>query len=242
MSFHSHSRLVVFLLVIALSGALMFNWNAPAPMRAETEPVPPLAWQSPARMHRCLRSLAGTLIMSSESIEFRSSQGQTFRWPFLQIKTLRIAPHHLIVTTYENRGWRLPGDRSYSFDLRRPMPPSAAARLAEIVGKPVINANPDSENKSFAAIAARHRTLTGGTNGILRFSGEGIHYVTASKDGGRSWRWANIQTLARPDPYQFTVGGYRETFEFELKQPMSQALFDRLWALVYGRGLQLGVR
>lgn len=242
MSFHSYDRPVLFLLAITLGAVLMFCWNAPAPMRAETEPVAPLAWQSPARLHRRFRSLAGTLYVSSEGIEFRSSQGQTFRWPFLQIKTLRLAAHRLIVTTYENRGWRLPGDRSYSFDLRQPMPPSIAAKLAELVKKPVINANPDSGNKSFATIAARHQTLTGGTNGDLHFSKEGITYITAEEKGGRSWRWADIQTLAHPDPYHFTVDGYRESFEFELKQPMSQALFDRLWDLVYGRGLQLGAR
>jgi hypothetical protein len=111
-----------------------------------------------------------------------------------------------------------------------------AAELAQRVGKPAINGNPDSQAPSFATIPARHRTLTGGTNGILRFRDDGIDYVTG-RQGGRSWRWADIRTLANPDPYHFRVGGYRETFDFELKEPMSRELFDRLWDYVYARDL-----
>lgn len=109
--------------------------------------------------------------------------------------------------------------------------------MAQLVSKPVINGDPASEVQSFASIAARHRTLTDGTNGTLRFHDNGIDYVMAGGQGGRSWRWADIQTLANPDLYHFRVGGYRETFEFELKQPMSRELFDRLWDHVHARDL-----
>lgn len=89
-------------------------------------------------------------------------------------------------------------------------------------------------------LAACHRTLAGGVNGNLTFSRRGIDFIPARGRGGQSWRWADIQTLARPDAYHLIVGGYREMFDFELKQPMSWPMFDRLWDLLYGRALQSG--
>ena len=73
---------------------------------------------------------------------------------------------------------------------------------------------------------------------MLHFRKGGIDYVTAKGRGSRSWQWSDIQTIANPDPYHFRVQGFRETFEFELKQPMSRKLFDRLWDSVYARDLR----
>jgi uncharacterized protein (DUF2344 family) len=35
------------------------------------------------------------------------------------------------------------------------------------------------------------------------------------------------------------LGGYLETFDFELKQPISADLFDRLWDHLYARDLNV---
>lgn len=239
MPFRAHYRLIawpssILTLAIAFCGFVEVSNPAAA--------SPPLRWESPARLHARMRSRGGWLIVNPEGIEFRPSTGPALRWPFFQMRTARITPYRLVVSTYENRRWRWPGDRSYRFDLDRQMPPSVAAGLAELVRKPVINADPVPPEHAFARIAARRRRLTGGTNGVLSFSREGIDYVSGRGTGGQSWRWADIQTLARPDPYHLTVSGYRETFDFELKEPMSRALFDRLWDFVYGRGLHVDVQ
>ncbi|MGH9454533.1 MAG: hypothetical protein ACRD2O_11260, partial [Terriglobia bacterium] len=111
----------------------------------------------------------------------------------------------------------------------------------EQVGKPSRNADV-AHGAAFATLGARHRTRWSGTNGVLQFRDSGIDYVTRRPGDGRSWRWADIQTTANPDPYHFRVAGFQEIYDFDLKQPMSQTLFDRLWDFVYGRGLQLGVK
>ena len=117
------------------------------------------------------------------------------------------------------------------------MPPSVAAALARRVGKPSENGIPNPNAPAIAVIAARHRTLDGGTNGKLRFREAGIDFVTRSGHGERSWRWADIETIAQPDSYELEIEGYREIFDFELKQPLSRQLFDQLWDGVYGQGL-----
>jgi hypothetical protein len=220
-----------------------------APLGASAQPVTafaaerrdraasPLSWTSSARLRHGLEKTPGTLLLTDSGVEFRPAKGPPLRWRFVEIQTFDLNLHRLSVTGYENRRWHLHGERSFRFDFESVMPPSVAAELAQCVAKPAENGAPDPNAPAFATLPARHRTRGGGTNGILRFRTAGIDYVTDSGHGARSWRWADIQTLAHPDAFHFRVGAYRETFEFELKEPMSSDLFDRLWNDVYARDL-----
>lgn len=200
-----------------------------------------LGWESQARLHHVLGGISGTLTLGQDGIVFHPTKGSTLHWPFSEIETFDLlSPHRLVITGYENRSWHRHGERKYRFDLNPAMPPDVAADLARRVAKPVRNGNPNPAATSFATIPARHRTLAGGTNGTLRFGPDGIDYITTDGKGGRSWRWSDIETLANPDPFQLRVNGYLETFTFELKQAMSQELFDRLWNEIYARDLNRG--
>jgi hypothetical protein len=234
---------LVILLAIAIPSRRFLRGSAGGQESGSGSSSNVLHWQSPAKLHHGFRAAKGTLLFDNSGIEFHSDEPRfSHRWSYVDVKTFDITPLRLTITGYENRHYHIPGDRRYHFTLGRRMPPAVAARLAELASKPVINGDPGVQGEHFATIPARHRTLAGGTNGTLCFSKQGIAYITTRGPGGRSWRWADIETLAHPDLYHFTVGGYRETFDFELKQPMSQALFDRLWDSLYGRGLQLELR
>lgn len=209
----------------------------PAVSAAGGESETALNWQSPARFHHGLRAVRGTLVFNVGGVEFRSDGKFSHSWPFIEIQTFDLTPHRFILTSYENRGKHLPGNRRFRFDFTADMPPSVATELARLVAKPVRNAEPDASRAVFDSIPARHTTRTGGSSGALRFYDGGIDYVTSSKTDGRSWRWSDTQTLANPDAFHFRVGAYREIFEFELKHPMSQELFDRLWNDLYARDL-----
>jgi hypothetical protein len=198
------------------------------------------SWESKARLHQRLKSAPGQFVFGEHDIEFRPVKGSSLRWSFVEIKTINLqTSRRLTLTTYENRSWHRGGDRQFRFALAAPMPPNVAAELVRGLGKPAVNGDPDPQAASFATIPARHRTRTGGGNGVLRFRDYGVDYVTSDGRGSRSWRWVDIETLANPDPYQLRVGAYLETFDFELKQPLSPTLFDRLWNRVYVRGLNV---
>ena len=206
--------------------------QTPVPGSAGTN----LNWESQARLHRTFRGKPGRLTLGPSGVEFRPSNGPLLHWPFEEIETFDLLnPRHLVITGYENRSWHRHGDRKFRFDLDTPMPPGVAAEFARSVGKPVRNGDPNPTALAFATVPARHRTLCGGTNGVLRFSADGIEYVTPTGRRARNWRWSDIDTLANPDPYHFTVTGYRETFEFQLKEPMSNVLFNRVWDHLYAR-------
>lgn len=199
-----------------------------------------LNWQSPARLHHGLKATPGNLILRSDGIEFRSGTERfSLRCPYSDVRTLALTSRRLVITGYENRHHHMPGERRFRFDFANSLPPFVAAQLAQRVGKPVRNGDPDLKETTLVTISAYHGTRFGGTNGTLRFRDDGIDYVAAGGEGSRSWRWSDIQTLANPDPYHFRIGGYRETFEFELKQPMAQQLYDRLWDRLYASNLNI---
>lgn len=202
----------------------------------------PATWQTPAKLIRRLGSRRGTIEIGVEGVSFRAAKGPPLTWPAGEIQSFYISAHKLQIKGYASRPWRLPGEKVYRFDLTRRVPPGVAASLAATVGKPSRNAVPNPDAPAFASLPARHPWRTGGSNGVLRFSRSGIAYLTKARGDSRCWRWADIQMIARPSSYSFTVGGYIETYNFELKQPLTQNLFDRLWDAVYGRGLELSAK
>lgn len=228
-------------LALAVSTVAVFTAQATPATQPAQRSATIQAWQASARLHHGLRTTPGTLMFNEAGVHFRPLKGESLNWTFPEIQTFYLTPHELGVRSYVNRGWHLPGVKTFRFTIASAVPPRVAAELATRVGKPSRNADPDPNVPGFGTIPARHPAVLGGSNGVLRFHLDGINYVAVPGSDSRTWRWEDIQTLAHPDPYHLTVGGYRETYRFELKQPMSEALFDQLWDSVYGRGLQFGI-
>lgn len=226
-----------FMVGITLATSLVVPSQArPVSSMAESARPP---WSSAAHLHRLPKAIHGTFTISSGGVEFRAEKEPLRHWSFEEIRTVALTnPRRLSLVTYQNGRWHGPGDRPFTFTLETPLPSEVAAELVREVGKPAINGDPRPEGEGLATLAARHKTSTGGSNGMLRFTDAGIDYLSKAGDA-RSWRWVDIETLANPEPYRFRVGGYLETFDFELKQPLARDLFDRLWDHVYAAGLNL---
>jgi len=223
----------MFLPVVAviLTGAPV---SAQAPQQTATRQDHPqltvLHWESPASTRRAdfIFNEHGNLLIDRNGVEFRAGNASSWHWAFGEIQTIFIAPHRLVLKTYINRSLHRPGQREYRFDLAQTLPPTVAASIAEAVARPSQNADPDPNRQAIAIIPARHRAFSSGTNGVLRFWVGGIDYVTTSREDSRSWRWADLQTLSDPDPYHLFIFGYRDTYTFDLKAPISGRLLD--WA------------
>ncbi len=233
----SRSRNIVF----ALIAAAILVWNPASASGAQesaesgASAYPAVHWESPAQKHRAplWTKAHGTLVINQKGVEFHSSGGHDQRWTFEDIHTAFLAPHRLELDTYVNRSWHRPGTQHYKFDLTKALPPEVAAAVAAHIGRPVQNADPDASAPAIATIPVRHRTLTRGTNGVLRFRSGGIDYITNSKDDSRSWRWADLKTLSNPDLYHLYVFGYRDAYTFDLKTPISRSLLNRATDEIY---------
>jgi hypothetical protein len=236
-------------ILTAMSGQVAFAQVTPA---ENTSGV--TKWQSRAKWHQLLKkNVGGTLLLGDDAVEFRSPKF-SHKWPYGEIKTFDLmntpspegnkgrrsnAAQNLIIAGYENRHWHEPGERRFRFTLEQAMPPDIAAEFTARVGRPVINGDPSPDQPVIAEIPAHHRQRFGGSNGALRLRRDGIDYVTSDGHDGRSWRWSDIQTIDNPEPYEFRVMAYREIVEFDLKQPLSRDLFDKLWDSLYAVDLNV---
>ncbi len=210
---------------------------------APARPMPPASglpaqspiWTTGARLRHGLGWVKGTLKLNRDGVEFQAPKNASLHWQYVQIQTLNLYPRQIILTGYEKRGRLRPGVRRYRFELTLALPPAVAAQLVRQVGRPSRNGDPDPDSPAFSIIPAQHRTAFGGTksNGVLRFGNGGIEYVTQSPKDSRSWRWADIQTLSSLDPYRLVLFGYRDTYSFGLKQPMTRDLLNRLTDEIY---------
>lgn len=206
---------------------------------APAGPAPAQQWQTAAKWHRSLKkAVPGTLVLDQDSVEFRSAKLNR-RWAYVEIHSFDVSQQDLTLLTYESRPWHQPGERPFHFTLSDAMPPEIAAQFTERIGKPVRNGAPIPTAAAVAQIPAHHRMWAGGTNGTLHFKDDGIDYITESGRDSRSWRWADIQTLANPNPYELRVTAFREIVEFDLKQPLPRDLFERMWDQLYANGLNL---
>ncbi len=177
-------------------------------------------------------------MIDKDGVEFTSVEFMR-RWAFVEIHSFDLSAKELTLTSYQNRHWHEPGEQRFQFTMGEPIPPEIAAQLTERVGKPVRNEVPLPSVAALSEIPAHHRMWAGGSNGTLRLKDNGIDYVTENGRDSRAWRWADIQTIANPNPYELRVSGYREIVEFDLKQPMPRYLFEILWDHLYASGLNL---
>jgi len=198
-------------------------------------------WQAPANWHRLLKKdVPGSLVLDDTGVEFRSPKFNR-RWAYIDIHSFDLSARELTLDSYQNRPWHAPGEQRYQFTLSEPMPPEIAAQLTDRVGKPVRNGVPLQRVAALSEISAHRRAWSGGSNGTLRLKDTGIDYVTESGRDSRTWRWADIQTVANPNPYELRVTGYRETVEFDLKQPLARVVFEQMWDRLYAADLNLSV-
>ena len=188
-----------------------------------------VAWESPAKLHGLVGSEKGELNIGAGGIEFQAPNHSVQKWAYQDIQTFRLSVNGLIIETYQNRRRHMPGVAQFKFDLERAFPPNIAAEVAEEVKRPSQNTVPETAMQSIGCttIPAHHNKLAGGTNGVLRFCGEGIDYVSSTLKDSRSWRWADLSTLSDSDPYHLMIFGYRDTYGFDLKEPLSRSLFYR---------------
>ncbi len=230
----------IFFWIVAISVSPVRSNTARLPFE---DPSGPLLWTSDGTLNRFPKPARGSLTISTTGVDFRPANGEPIHWALDDIRSVDLPnPRKLSLITYRNRHWHLPGDRPFDFKLKKAIPSEVAAEFIHSVGKPAINGIPLSRGSRFATIGARRRTRTGGSNGVLRFRDGGIDYVAAKGNDSRSWRWADIRTVAHPEPYRLRIAGYLETFDFELKQPLPDDLFDRVWDHLYAQGLNIGAR
>jgi hypothetical protein len=203
----------------------------------------------PAR-HEHLRSgCAGKLTIGETEISFESPK-HSFHWPYLEVQQLRLLENGRVdLLTYENGPKvKLGADRTFHFqaegDLRE-----AAEFLRARLDQRLVSGFAGKPGKLLAQFAVKHPRPFGGDNGTLFFGEDQVVFQSEDKAESRAWRYKDIESISTSGPFQLSITTYerqklhyatRRTFNFQLKQPISEETYNRLWRRVNRvQGLEL---
>lgn len=219
MALRIEKALGVIVLAAALSQAAEFRYEA---------------------LHDHLRkSGPGTLIIDDKGVAFEEQTGKhVWRWSYDDIQQLRLSAGKLDVLTYRDNKWKLGADRAYEFRV-------AGGRLQEVLpflktrlDQRFVAALDDPGLNAIWEIPVKHRLRFGGSEGRLRFGEEGVVYSTEKRNQSRTWRWEDIENISSSGPFELTITtferarshyGDRKGFNFQLKQRLDEARYNRVW-------------
>lgn len=200
------------------------------------------------------KSCAGELVVNNTGVEYLTDHEQHKRsWPFNDIRLLKlISATKIEVLTYQqrrltpslNEPFKFGSDESFKFEL---LESEISADLSEFllarIKRPVLTTfvrQAGEENPPLYVLPARHRHRWGGCNGELRIYEDRVIYESfEDKENSRLWRWSDIQSFGRSGRYKFEIAtfepqfGGEKTFNFDLKEEMTDEAYDFVWKKFY---------
>jgi len=178
-----------------------------------------------AMRHEHLRKgCEGTMTVDDTGIAFAGKKGHAWKWKYQDIQQLTLLPGGLNILTYKDSRLRLGADVEYRFTGKLP--------VRELYGE--WSANLDQRFVAGAVfglegdrIAAKHLGAIQGSQGSLIFAPEAIAWD--SPRDARTWRFRDIRNISSAGPFQLTITTFEKQFDFQLKQPLSEARYNRIW-------------
>jgi hypothetical protein len=200
--------------------------------------------------HRHLRNGgAGVLRIDENSISFeepgneepgkRAKHSRT--WKYDDIQELVLGPDTLRIVTYEDNRRELGRDRVYVFDE---LPASVAADWYPVfrtrLDARFVAALADDQVKPVWQIPAKLVHGRNGSQGVLVVGADGLVYKSGRPGESRTWRIGDLENVSSSGAFDLTITTYEREFRFQLKQALSEARYQELWARVNrAHGLQI---
>jgi hypothetical protein len=184
----------------------------------------------------------GQLTIGEERIEYRSSDGEHGgSWAYRDVRQIELlSPTRVRIITYEDDEKLLGADRSYTLDLvEGRLTREVSDYLRSKLSRPLVTSFTDESGEVLAAIAVKHNHRFGGCQGTVSVYDDRLVYASENEENSRTWVWTDVRSVSRPDPYRLEIATYerelgsRRTFTFDLKEPMSDEAYDKIWQRVY---------
>ena len=200
---------------------------------------------------------AGFEYRGESADEERHSQA----WRDEDIKRLEISKTGMHIVAYEaarvpliprkvpysrgGRDLRLGSEREHVFRLLEgEITPGVVSTLLARFQRPVrTSVIPDEDEESgnlLFEIPVFHRHRKGGASGTLRVYQDHVVFAAETEDQSRHWRYSDIRDIGKLGRYEFEIATYERQFAadgksyiFDLKRPMTDAEYDKLWARIY---------
>lgn len=186
----------------------------------------------------------GELVITDQGVEYRAKREKESRtWTYADIKLFEIlSPTRMRIRTYRDRKLYLGKDESVTFKIvEGQLDHNISNFLRDRITRPFVTSFVDeSEQTSIAEIPVKHSHRFGGCEGMLKIYSDKLEYESKSGHSSRSWRWMDIRSVGRSDIYRFEVetfepqiGASSRSFNFVLKERMSDEIYELIWARVY---------
>jgi hypothetical protein len=194
------------------------------------------------RQDKLVGGREGHLTISEERIEYRSEDGKHGgSWAYQDIRQVEIvSPTRVRIITYDDRERLLGADRSYTLELvDGRLTREVSDFLRSKLSRPLVTSFTDHSGDVLAELAVKHNHRIGGCEGTVSVFEDKLVYASEEEESSRTWAWTDVRSVSRPDPYRLEIATYerelggRRSFTFDLKAPISDEDFDRIWQRVY---------
>jgi hypothetical protein len=174
----------------------------------------------------------GVLTLDNAGVRFIGPKDHSWTWRYLDIRQLKLETHDIHILTYQDRKMRLGADESY--DFAGPIPGAELYGLLRdhmdqrFVAAIEIPRNA-LEPAAIWTVAVKHVRSVVGSQGTLAFAPDAVSYATGSRNQARVWRYEDIDTISSSGPFQLSINTLEKSFDFQLKQPITEARYNQLW-------------
>ena len=215
------------------------------------------------RHHRALKDHVGVLTISDKGVGYQQLKPtkkqstdqrkppklEAIQFNYQDIQELWVSPNKIVLVTYKDRKWLFGIDKEFEFVLPEGKTFEAAfTMLKDKLDRRFVAAMADLQTQAEWELPVKRLGTITGSEGILVFGSDRVVYKTTSPRQSRTWRFQDIENVSTSDRYQLTLTTYERAkthygsmkgFNFQLKQPLDEKLFEELWKkLNRGRGLQ----
>ena len=178
----------------------------------------------------------GVMIADENGVRFRGQKAHSWAWTYDDIQELKLEPGRITILTYRDRKLWLGADQAYTFTGKLPVE-ELEPLWKNRMDQRFVAALPGPKGDGFS-LPVKHLRRISGSEGVLVFAPEVIAYSTPAEGDSRTWRYSDIDSISSSGPFQLTITtferarshyGDRKGFNFQLKQPIAEAMYNRLW-------------
>ena len=177
---------------------------------------------------------AGAMTVDETGVRFTGAKKHAWSWKYEDIQQLRLAPESIHILTYKDSKLRLGEDRAYNFTGKIPAE-DLYALLKDRMDQRFVAAVGQALRLPTWSVPAKHLKPIAGSEGILFFTAGAIVYSTPTKTESRTWRYSDIENIASSGPFRLTITTLEKPFNFQLKQPITEARYNDLWLQIEKR-------
>jgi hypothetical protein len=186
------------------------------------------ATQFAVRHEHLRKGCAGVMTVDENGVRFTGAKKHAWSWKYEDIQQLRLAPESIYILTYKDSKLRLGKDREYNFTGSIPAE-ELYALLKDRMDQRLVAAVGQAIGLPTWSLPVKHLRPIVGSEGTLEFGADAIVYSTPAKTESRTWRYSDIESIASSGPFQLTITTLEKGFNFQLKQPITEARYNQLW-------------